>query len=89
MGIVQTCAFHCYVDDVNPVQALRTLALGHLPYDVELLYNKLPPTPIELDGEPLPATMSRLTALSSLALHNIGWEYNPGGLPHLPQVLRL
>ena len=44
---------------------------------------------IELDGQPLPATMSRLTALTSLALHHIGWEYAPEGLPHLPQVRHL
>ena len=39
------------------------------------------------NAQPLPAVMSRLTALSSLMLQGIGWEYAPNGLPPLPQVL--
>ena len=69
------------------VQGLRTLALGHLIMeDLEIIDEDELPVDISLSGQPLPSAMSRLTALSSLALHHIGWEYAPHGLPSLPQV---
>jgi hypothetical protein len=67
------------------VQGLRTLALGHLVED-EADGQIEAPADIGLSGQPLPTSMSKLTALSSLALHNIGWESAPDGLPSLPQV---
>lgn len=66
-------------------QALQTLALGHL----TTAPNVPCWSPVPLDGKPLPASMSRLSALSSLALHNVGWEFAPDGLPCLPQVRAL
>jgi hypothetical protein len=66
------------------MQALQTLALGHLPccsiwkHWSDVVHEELP----------LPATVSRLTALSSLLLTNVSLEYAPNGLPALPpQVL--
>lgn len=67
------------------MQGLRTLALGHLVED-EADGQIEAPADIGLSGQPLPTSMSKLTALSSLALHNIGWESAPDGLPSLPQV---
>jgi hypothetical protein len=62
------------------VQGLRTLALGEVSRDDE------PIDDVYQGTKPLPASLSLLTALSSLALHNTGWEYAPDGLPCIPQV---
>ena len=67
------------------VQGLRTLALGHL-VEEDADGDICAPADIGLSGQPLPTSMSKLTALSSLALHNVGWESAPDGLPCLPQV---
>ena len=67
------------------MQALQTLALGQLPcYDQWEHWSDVTCNPLAL-----PKTMSRLTALSSLLLTNVSWEYDPEGLPALPQVLQL
>lgn len=64
------------------MQALQTLAVGQLPSREHWKHWS------EFRGvsKPLPASMSRLTALSSLLLTNVGWEYASNGLPALPQV---
>ena len=64
------------------VQAQDTLALGHLPCLDQWDHW----SDVTSNGMPLPASMSQLTALSSLALLNVGWKFAPDGLPHLPQV---
>jgi hypothetical protein len=66
------------------VQGLQTLAFGHHSHCVhEVDPNDTDP---DWDESPLPTAMSRLTALSSLMLHNLYWGWCPNGLPHLPQV---
>jgi hypothetical protein len=64
---------------------LQTLALGHLP----AVSNVPRWSEIAVNDKPLLASLSRVSELSSLALHNIGWQYAPSGMPHLPQVLQL
>jgi hypothetical protein len=61
------------------VQALRTLALGTLPA-------ASPTYGLTKNAAPLPASLSRLTALTSLALLDVTWEHAPAGLPDMPQV---
>lgn len=64
----------------NCMQALRSLAIGSLSsqnWQHSLLAHS---------SKPLPASLSRLTALSSLALLDIGWKYATAGMPHLPRV---
>ena len=66
------------------LQALQTLAFGHHLHCVhEFDPNDTDP---DWDESPLPTAISRLTALSSLMLHNIYWEWCPNGLPHVPKV---
>ena len=69
------------------VQALQTLALGYRPPDSGRLAG-VPWGDVARNARQLPAVTPHLTALSSLLLHDIGWEHAPGGLPHLPQVLQ-
>lgn len=60
-------------------QAVQVLALGRLPrLHSRVLY--------QIPLRPLPASMSQLSQLRCLLLHNVVREYAPGGLPHLPQV---
>ena len=66
------------------MQALQTLAIGYLPSGFRDQYPQRPNL-TEADM-PLPEAMSRLSALSALTLHNVGWQYAPDGLPHLPNV---
>ena len=60
-------------------QARQTLALGDLPTFSST-------SPLTRNAQPLPPSLSRLTALTSLALLGITWEHAPAGLPHMPQV---
>jgi hypothetical protein len=69
-------------------QALQTLALGYTACH-GVMKAGAPGPLITHNSRPLPAVMSRLTALSSLMLHDIGWEHAPNGLPRLPQVWML
>ena len=64
------------------MQALRTLALGNLPS------GGAPFGTLTKNARPLPPSLSRLTALTSLALHDITWEPAPDDLPSMPQVRR-
>ena len=70
-------------------QKLEMLALGHLPARDDLPDTCTIPhwSDIVVSEEPLPEPMSRLTALTSLALYNVGWTYTPAGIPHLAKVL--
>ena len=61
-------------------QALQTLALGNLPLACG------PTAALTTNAAPLPPSLSRLTALTSLTLHDITWEHAPAGLPDMPQV---
>lgn len=64
------------------VQALRTLALGqHAPDDPTR-----PRAETDAYGLPWPDHMPRLKQLSSLTLHNVGWNEAKYGLPAVPQV---
>ena len=67
------------------MQALKTLAIGHLPAEPD--YPNWPD--IAMNQKPLPASMSCLTALSSLMLQSLGWQHHRDGLRHLPQVFFL
>ena len=61
-------------------QALQVLALGRLPrLHSRKLWQQIP-------SRPLPSSMSQLSQLKCLLLHNVVREYAPDGLPHLPQV---
>jgi hypothetical protein len=64
------------------MQALCTLAVGHLPCQASPWW-----TESTARKMCLPAAMSQLSALSSLTLHDFRWHYDPNGLPRLPQVL--
>ena len=62
------------------VQAPQTLALGNMPSAGG------PPGTLTKNASPLPSSLSRLTALTALALHDMTWEHSPDGLPDMPQV---
>lgn len=83
----RNCAAACWLEHITEscMQALQTLALGYLPSGPNDQYMQQRTSLIEADM-PLPEAMSRLSALSALTLHNVGWKYPPEGLPHLPNV---
>lgn len=71
---------------VDHLQGLRTIALGYYLSCKEHERHNIQLAERTDAAHPLPEVVSRLTALSSLTLHNAGWKHTPDGLRHLSRV---